>query len=56
MHTAAVVAATGAAGADWAEAEVEAETEGAPTDAVAAGVGGATAADAILASTVVLVL
>ena len=56
LHTAAVVAATGAAGADWAEAEVEAETEGAPTDAVAAGVGGATAADAILASTVVLVL
>ena len=48
LHTAAVVAATGAAGADWAEAEVEAETEGAPTDAVAAGVGGATAADAIL--------
>ena len=44
LHTAAVAVA------DWAgtEAETEAETEGAPTDAVAAGVGGATAADAIL--------
>ena len=44
LHTAA--AAGGAAVADWAR--TEAETEGAPTDAVAAGVGGATAADAML--------
>ena len=45
LHTAAA-AAGAAAIADWAG--TEAETEGAPTDAVAAGVGGATAADAML--------
>ena len=51
MHTAA--AAGGAAVADWAR--TEAETEGAPTDAVAAGVGGATAADAMLLGLLLLV-